>query len=269
MFADDTHLFYSRKDIHLVFNTINNDLSNISHWYNSNKLSVNADKTKFTLFHKARQRDNNPLVLPTLKINNTLIKWVDIIKFLGVLFDKNLIWKNHIENKIYKSLGNLHQAKFLLNQRSRKNVYFSFIDSYINYGNIVWGSTHKSKLKKIFSYQKKAARVIFFADCLAHAKPLMLGMNVPNVYQINIYQNLILLYKVHTGTAPSMFFNKPSKISHNYLTTSKNSGNYTILKLTIKLANFPISRRGQILWNIVLDATLKEIESLPLFKAKA
>ena len=54
MFADDTNLFYSGKDIHSLFNTVNNELSNISHWFNSNKLSLNADKTKFTLFHKVR-----------------------------------------------------------------------------------------------------------------------------------------------------------------------------------------------------------------------
>ena len=130
------------------------------------------------------------------------------------------------------------------------------------------GSTYKTKLKKIFTYQKKAARVIFFADRLAHAKPLMLDMNALNVYQINIYQNLILLYKAHTDTAPSIFCNKFSNVNHNYLTSSKNSGNYTILKSTMKLTNFAISRRGPILWNTVLDATLKEIQSLPLFKTK-
>ena len=50
--------------------------------------------------------------------------------------------------------------------------------------------------------------------------------------QINIYQNLILLCKAHTGTAPSIFFNKFSKISRNYPTNSKNSGNYTIYNYT-------------------------------------
>ena len=123
-------------------------------------------------------------------------------------------------------------------------------------------------MKKIFTYQKKAATVIFFADRLTHAKPLMLEMNELNVYQINIYQNLILLYKEHPGTAPSIFFNKLSKITHNYPTSSKNRNNYTILNLTMKLTNSAISRRGPILWKAVLDATLKDIESLPLFKAK-
>ena len=49
------------------------------------------------------------------------------------------------------------------------------------------------KLKKIFTYQKKVARVIFFADHLALAKPLMIDMNAFNNYQTNIYQNLILV----------------------------------------------------------------------------
>ena len=65
-----------------------------------------------------------------------------------------------------------------------------------------------------------------------------------------------------------IFFNKFSKINHNYPTSCKNRGNYTILKSTMTLTNFAISRRGPVLWNTVLDATLKEIESLPLFKAK-
>ena len=183
--------YFSGKESHSPFNTVNNEFSNINPWFNSNKLSLNADKSKFLLFYKVRQRDNIPLVLPTLKVNDTLIKPVNHIKFLGVLFNENLTWKNHInliENKLSKSLGILHRAKFLLNQKSRKNVCFSFIQ-------ISWGSTYKTKLKKIFTYLKKAARVILFADHLTHAKPLVLDMKVPNVYQINLYQNLILLYK--------------------------------------------------------------------------
>ena len=65
MFADDTNLIYSGKSIRSLFNTVNNELSSISHWFSSNKLSLNADKTKFILFHKVRQRDNIPVVLST------------------------------------------------------------------------------------------------------------------------------------------------------------------------------------------------------------
>ena len=54
MFGDDTNLFYLEKDNHSLFNTVNNELSNISHWFYNNKFSPNADKTKFPSVHKVR-----------------------------------------------------------------------------------------------------------------------------------------------------------------------------------------------------------------------
>ena len=126
----------------------------------------------------------------------------------------------------------------------------------------------KPNWRKYSLIEKQAAREIIFADRIAHTKPLMFDMNGLNVYQTNIYQNLILLCKAHTGTALSKFFNKISKINQNYPTNSKNSGNYLVPKSTMKLTNFAFSRRGPLIWNTVLDVTLKEIGSLPLFKAK-
>ena len=43
---------------------------------------------------------------------------------------------NFINNKILKSLDILHRVRFLIKQKSRKKVYFSFAHSSINYGNI-------------------------------------------------------------------------------------------------------------------------------------
>ena len=113
-------------------------------------------------------------------------------------------------------------------------------------------------MKKIFTYHKKAARVIFFGDPVAHSKQLMLHMIVFNIYQINIYQNLTLLYEAHTGTTPLIFFNligfQRSIINPK---SSKNSSGYRIFKSARKLTNFAISRRVRILGNTVLDAALK------------
>ena len=94
-------------------------------------------------------------------------------------------------------------------------------------------------MKKIFTYYKKAARVTFFGDPVAHSKQLMLHMNVFNIYHINIYQNLTLLYEAHTGTTPLIFFNligfQRSIINPK---SSKNRDNYTIFKSAMKFCNF-------------------------------
>ena len=68
MFADDTNLFYSHKNIVTLFETVNNELYNINLWFQANKLSLNTKKTKFVLFHKPRTKANLPSNLPVLKI---------------------------------------------------------------------------------------------------------------------------------------------------------------------------------------------------------
>ena len=60
-------------------------------------------------------------------------------KFLDVLLDENLISKHHINcvhDKIKKNLGVLYKARTYLNEKCLKQLYFSFIHSYLNYGNI-------------------------------------------------------------------------------------------------------------------------------------
>ena len=88
MFADDTNLFFSHKNIKDLFQPVNSELGKVFKWFNVNKLSINKDKTKYTFFHKAREKDNIPLKLPALFINDKEIERVTSIKFLGVLFDE-------------------------------------------------------------------------------------------------------------------------------------------------------------------------------------
>ena len=106
---------------------MNRELQNINEWFISNKLSLNVKKTKFSIFHKASRRDDLPLVLPKLFINNQVIKRQSSIKFLGILLDENLSWKEHLkltENKIAKKkIGLIYKAKSYLNKDSFLALY--------------------------------------------------------------------------------------------------------------------------------------------------
>ena len=44
MFADDTNLFYSHKNIHQLFAKVNDELEKIGDWFKANKLSLNNKK---------------------------------------------------------------------------------------------------------------------------------------------------------------------------------------------------------------------------------
>ena len=140
MFADDTNLFCSNNDISSLFKIVNKELVNINTWFQANKLSLNANKTKYVFFHKPRKKKKIPLNLPILKINETEIKREHALKFLGVMVDENLNWKSHIDlllNKISKNVGILYKASKLLNFRCLKSIYFALIHSYIK-GLFIW-----------------------------------------------------------------------------------------------------------------------------------
>ena len=70
-------------------------------------------KTNYVLFHKVTMCDSLPLQLPAMTFNNIEIKRENSVKFLVVIIDENLSWKNHIEfveSKISKNIGILYSA---------------------------------------------------------------------------------------------------------------------------------------------------------------
>ena len=83
MFADDTNIFFNHKDIKHLFTVVNNELVNIKDWFTANKLSLNVEKTKYSFFHESSKKDDIPLDLPKLIINNMKYKEKNLSSSLG------------------------------------------------------------------------------------------------------------------------------------------------------------------------------------------
>ena len=85
MFADGINLFFTHKDIRYLFQIVNQELENINQWFVSNKLSLNIRKknNKILIFLQNQSKENIPLLLPKLIINNYEIQRTESIKFWG------------------------------------------------------------------------------------------------------------------------------------------------------------------------------------------
>ena len=208
-----------------------------------------------------------PLQLPTMTFNKIEIKKENSIKFLGVIIDENLTWKNNIEvveNKISKNIGVLYRASHLLDFKNLLKIYFSFIHIYISYANIAWASAFKTKLLGILKKQKHAARITFHAKRLDHARPLLKEMEALNVYQINLMQTLKFMHKTKYGKNPRISLPKFCELDHQYPTGfSKNSFCYK--RCASKTISFAITLRGPTIWNSFLSPHEKSIPHLPSF----
>ena len=234
MFADDTNLFYTHSNIRKLFSIMNEELASFNQWFTSNKLSLNAGKTKYSFFHKLSKKDDIPLMLPKLTISNHVIERRVFFKFLGVLLVENLNWKEHIkytENKIAKNLGLLYKATPFLERNALLALYYSYIQTYINYANIAWGGTCRTNLKKINSQQKHAIRIIFNKNKFAHTREIFKEQKNLNIYQLNILSN-IFMHCVENKFAPSIFLTKFCKPWHSYPT---NFSAYNFLVPALKL----------------------------------
>ena len=180
-----------------------------------------SKKNKYSFFHKPSKKDNIPLVLPKLNINNSEIARTESVKFLGVLLDENLSWKTYIkyiENKISKNIGIFFKVRPFLNKRSLLSLYYSYIHSYINYGSVSWGSTCRANLKKINSQQKHALRIIFNKSKFEHTSELFKSSKILNVYKTNTFNPAVFMHKIQGKSAPSIFLRKFRRPSHSHPT---------------------------------------------------
>ena len=97
IFADDRNLFYSHQNINDLFSTVNSELECINRWFKANKLSLNIEKTKCTLFYK-KSAKNEISEIPDLKIGNKNNEKTSSIKFLGVMLDEHISRNDHVKN---------------------------------------------------------------------------------------------------------------------------------------------------------------------------
>ena len=178
MFADDTNLFFSHININVLFEKMNKELTDVSNWFNGKKLSLYVKKTKCSFFHKSSKKDNIALRHPNLNMNGLTVEHESSIKFLKVSIDENLTWRDHVhtvENKNAKNIGFLYQGKHYLDKHCLKQIYFAYIHAYLNYANIAWASTNKTKLKRVQSKQKYALCIIFNQCKTSPFEPLFLS----------------------------------------------------------------------------------------------
>ena len=103
LYADDTSLIFTfDKNINPT-EVLNLELSKIISWLDCNKLSINPKKTQAIIYKNKIMQE-----LVKIKIKNEDINFVNTLNFLGLCFNAELNWKDHINvirKKISKSLG--------------------------------------------------------------------------------------------------------------------------------------------------------------------
>ena len=85
-------------------------------------------------------------------------------KFLGMWLDQSLSWHSHIQKltlKIKRNKYLLNNGKHLMDQSTKRLVYYAHIASHIQYGILLWGNNaNKVQLNKLQKLQTKCLELI-------------------------------------------------------------------------------------------------------------
>ena len=122
LFAVDTNLFCSGRNLQSLCEIVSKELNKLHVWFQVNKLSLNISKTNYMLF-------SNKMIesVPKISINNEDIEHVYSSKFLGVQVDCKFSWKCHVQyirSKLAKNAGVLRKLKYLLDKEVLFTVQF-------------------------------------------------------------------------------------------------------------------------------------------------
>ncbi len=265
LFADDTNMFLSGKNIDVLIHSLNTELVKIVKWLQVNKLSLNVKKTHYLIFHAGKSCGNyNANVV----INGEVIQRTQTTKFLGVVLDDKLKWTNHcqyIKGKIARGLGILVKARKVLSLKTITSLYYSFLYPYIIYGIEVWGTTYDYNINALLKLQKRAVRILTGSSFNSHSKVLFNRCNILQIQKIYINYVMIFMFKYIQHKLPSMF-NEMFQLNqniHEHYTRQQNK--LHVPRPNTTAVSKSIRYRGVFLWN-TLSTNFKTNVTLFTFK---
>ena len=264
LFADDTQGLAKGKNLPILMDHVNEELSKWSLWFKANKMAVNTDKTKFIIFHTKGKKitlnargiyfDNNDLSSPH---DPSLVAQIDRIhnnhpspdhryyKLLGILIDEHLTLDHHTAHltaKLSKAIFCLNRAKNFLPTKSLITLYHSLFHSHLLYCPTIVSCTSNKNIDKITKLQKKAIRIATNSPYNAHTQPIFQHYNILPYPKIVAQQQLHFMHAHHYNYLPPSFNNMwQTNATRDTQHNLRNAHEYTTPRINYaSLKKFPL-----------------------------
>lgn len=254
-FADDTAILYTSSTWQLLKENIETDFPKISAWLQSNKLSLNYNKTKYLPF--CSYKSGLPNVGPLNVGLNYQIMEDDHIKYLGIIIDRHMRWNLQTKQLITKIRGHIPKFKYLrdfLTPNNLKTLYYSQIESLLSYGIVGWGGVNECFLNSVHVIQKWVLKVIYNKTMCYPTETLYIETEVKDLRQL-FFQKILL----------SVFRDKIKLTSREPTYNTRSDS-----RIVVPRSNKTIGQRSALYLAprifVLLPNDIKRIKSLKLFK---
>ena len=206
LFADDTSLFaVIDNNLDTVSQSLTDDLGKIDSWAKNWAVTFNPSKTETLTF--TRRNVIHPYIF--FGTDGEEIKEVDQHCHLGLNFQSNATWKEHINiiyNKACSRLHLLRQVKYLLDRNSLITIYLAFIRPVLEYADTIWDNCTLGESNLLESVQIEASRIITGLRRTTSLRKLYCELGFEKLSDRRKKHKLITFYKIVNGLCPPYMF---------------------------------------------------------------
>lgn len=229
MFADDTVVVFHDKTWDSLKYITEEGLRYISSWLEDSLLTLNIEKTKYLSFRISNatnpppsysiqihtypcNRHYNPLSCN--QTNCPVLEKVSSIKYLGVVVDDKLNWKNHISvtvTRIRKLIYIFKNLRNIVGKKLLNIIYKSLGESILRYCICVWGGAGRSFLIDVERAQRAILKVM---SKLPFKYPTTALYNITKLLSVRKLYIYECLRRYHRLTVPFLPANKKRRRLH-------------------------------------------------------
>ena len=206
LFADDTNAFVHDANCNNLIEKAQSVLSKLRTWFDANKLTLHLGKTNFSIFHATAMDDH---VCPDhFNLSNTEIHRTSYTKYLGLLIDDRLAFKNHIDelcNSLAKYAGIFYRLRTTIPVSLSLQVYHTLVHSRISYGIVVYGTAPMSNMKPLQTIQNRILKTLSFKNRRYATNALHADLELLKVADLHLYKMGIFIHKYVNGSLPDIF----------------------------------------------------------------
>ncbi|GFS88730.1 RNA-directed DNA polymerase from mobile element jockey [Trichonephila clavipes] len=194
LYADDTAILSRHRNLNTLVENINEHLAHLEIWFSVWKIALNSTKTEAVFFSKRQP--------PEITLQNQRIPWSQHTKYLGVIIDKNLTFRQHITyirdkfKDTTRKLYSLICRKSKLSRHNKLLIYTLILKPLLTYASPVWGHAAKTNINLLETSQNVIIRQICNAHWYMRNKDIRIACNVPTLRKtfrklaINFFKNI-------------------------------------------------------------------------------
>ena len=270
-YADDTQLYisFSPHESSQYLSTLSQTLENVHSWLTSNKLFLNPDKTEFLLIGSRHSRSLLPST--SFTFSSSIISPSTSVRNLGVVFDSNLTFSNHISS-ICKScrfaISQLRRVRQSLDLSTSIILANSLVSSRLDFCNSLYAGLTDSSIHRLQLVQNSLARVIFpTVNRRQHITPVLKKLHWLPVSQRILFKIATLTFKSLHAQSPSYLSDLITPYQPSRTLRSANKHLLTVPTVTSAAGRRSFSYFAPTLWNS-LPLHLRSCTSLSGFRSK-